>query len=116
MILGICFIIVAETTPNSDSNLNSKLLCIGILSVHLGLWPPCIACSIDIGRSMIAEGVMHHSKQVAPVSITSFEHQENSAPPPYSDQYPRFCSQCHVPRSDLTAKLCSSCGHSFDEY
>ncbi|CAF4008509.1 unnamed protein product [Adineta steineri] len=72
--------------------------------------------AIDIGRSMIAEGVMHHSKQVAPVSITSFEHQENSAPPPYSDQYPRFCSQCHVPRSDLTAKFCSSCGHSFNRY
>ena len=91
---------------------------------------------IDIGRSMIAEGAIHHSNQVASVSISLFQQQDNSSPPlyshedalvstslfqqqdncsppPYSDQFPRFCSQCNAPRTNLTAKFCSSCGHSF---
>ncbi|CAF4196180.1 unnamed protein product, partial [Adineta steineri] len=90
-------------------------------------------------RSMIEEDAMHHSEQVVPVSITLFQHQDNSSPPPYSledipiseslfqqhddrspppysDQFSRFCSQCNVTRSDLTIKFCSLCGHSFDKY
>jgi len=41
---GICFIIAAKTTSNPDSTLQENLLCVGILLVHLGIWPSCIAC------------------------------------------------------------------------
>ncbi|CAF1202165.1 unnamed protein product [Adineta steineri] len=99
----------------------------------------CYRLVIVTDRFMIEEDAMHHSEQVVPVSITLFQHQDNSSPPPYShedipiseslfqqhddsspppysDQLSRFCSQCNVTRSDLTIKFCSLCGHSFDKY
>ncbi|CAF0824708.1 unnamed protein product [Adineta steineri] len=71
---------------------------------------------IDIGRIMVTKGEMHDSNQVTSVPISLSQHQDNSMPPPYSAQIPRFCSQCNAPRQNLTTKFCSLCGHSLDKY
>ncbi|UJR07886.1 hypothetical protein I4U23_012168 [Adineta vaga] len=70
---------------------------------------------IDIGHSTIVNGAIHHSNQVAPDSILTFEQQDDSQPPLYSDLFPRFCSQCNALRSNLTVNFCSLCGHSFSK-
>ncbi|CAF0990886.1 unnamed protein product [Adineta steineri] len=43
--LGICLIIAAKTTANPNSEIGA-LMIIGILTIHLGLWPSCIACCL----------------------------------------------------------------------
>ncbi|CAF3730881.1 unnamed protein product [Rotaria sp. Silwood1] len=72
--------------------------------------------AIDIGSSVPQESVnrVHYSNKVAPQSTSYFGRQDNFAPPPYSIQMAGFCSRCGVARQDLTAKYCSSCGHSFN--
>ncbi|CAF4312969.1 unnamed protein product, partial [Adineta steineri] len=44
------------------------------------------------------------------------EQQDNYAPPAYSIPVSTVCSQCNALRQDLSAKFCSTCGHSFNRY
>ncbi|CAF0986630.1 unnamed protein product [Adineta steineri] len=73
---------------------------------------------VDIGRSLPAETVnqIHYSSKVAPAPMSVSGQQDNYAPPAYSLPVSTVCSQCSALRQDLSAKFCSTCGHSFDRY
>lgn len=71
---------------------------------------------IDIGRPMVqGNGVYFTQQGVNNVGMFSGV-SDPSAPPPYSNQLGEVCVQCGVPRVDLRAKFCSSCGHSFEKH
>lgn len=72
---------------------------------------------IDIGGSAAQSNIRgpHYSNVIAPVTVSSYERRDNYAPPPYETVTSAFCFQCGAARADLTAKFCSSCGHSFQK-
>ncbi|CAF3067787.1 unnamed protein product [Rotaria sp. Silwood2] len=72
--------------------------------------------AIDIGSNVLQESAnqVRYSNKVAPEPTSYFGRQDYFAPPAYSVQTAGFCSRCGVARQDLTAKYCSSCGHSFN--
>ncbi|UJR07887.1 hypothetical protein I4U23_012169 [Adineta vaga] len=73
---------------------------------------------IDIGSSAscVHYNSIYDSNADVFVTEVPFERQDFDDLPSYSDSNTRFCSRCSVPRRDLTANFCSSCGQSFDEY
>ncbi len=71
---------------------------------------------IDIGRPIISENGIHYINSGANESRVFVGQPINNAPPPYSIQSARFCSQCGAPGHDPTMKSCSSCGQSFNKH
>jgi len=71
---------------------------------------------IDIGHSSPSGSGAFYSNQGNTESTFLVGQQNNYAPPPYSSSSTGFCSQCGASRPDLSAKFCSSCGHSFNKY
>ncbi|CAF4914524.1 unnamed protein product [Rotaria sp. Silwood1] len=70
---------------------------------------------IDIGRSTSPESVLYYSNQDGVNSTSVIGGHNNMIPPPYSAQSTiEFCSRCGASRQDLTSKICSSCGQSFN--
>ncbi|CAF1592641.1 unnamed protein product [Rotaria sp. Silwood1] len=73
---------------------------------------------IEIGHPMApgSGNVPYQFNQMVPESTSYFPQQNNMPfPPPYYDQSAAgFCSHCGVPRQNITAKFCSSCGQLFN--
>ncbi|CAF0802753.1 unnamed protein product [Rotaria sp. Silwood1] len=63
---------------------------------------------ISIGQNPSA-----HLNPHLPQSSTPLR-QDDAQPPPYSDTYAKFCSECGQPRLNPLAKFCSSCDQSFN--
>ncbi len=70
---------------------------------------------IDISHSTIPGNGVHYTNQNFVAPSVFFEQKNDHAPPSYSDQSTRFCPQCGTLQHDMTAKICSSCGQSFNK-
>ncbi|CAF1240337.1 unnamed protein product [Rotaria sordida] len=73
---------------------------------------------IEIGNPAVPGSgyATYQFNQVAPQSTSIFSEQNNMPPPYYHQSVAGFCSHCGIPRPNITAKFCSSCGHSFNVY
>ncbi|CAF3646357.1 unnamed protein product [Rotaria sp. Silwood1] len=69
---------------------------------------------IDIGNSPNETYIGYQSNQHLPDRTLYYQQEDNNAPPPYSYPSAPYCSYCNVPRQDLSAKYCSSCGNSLN--